>query len=77
MEDKTFELLERMYSEFTEFRKETNKRFDNLESEVKDLKKDVLGMEHSYGKKLESLFDGYKQHERKIDEIQKDIGNVG
>ena len=39
MEDRTFELLERMYSEFAEFRKETNIRFDNLENDVKDMKK--------------------------------------
>jgi hypothetical protein len=77
MEDKTFELLERMYSEFIEFRRETNKRFDNLESEVRELKKDVLGIENSYGKKLESLFDGYKQHERKIMAIEESMGSVG
>ena len=70
MEDKTFEPLERMYSEFTEFRKETNKRFDNLESEVKDLKK-MFWDGAQLWQKLESLFDGYKQDERKIDEIQK------
>lgn len=38
MEDKTFELMEKMYSEFLEFRKETNGRFDRLENEIISLK---------------------------------------
>lgn len=76
MEDRTFELLERMYSEFAEFRKETNIRFDNLENDVKDMKKDVFRIENNHGKKLEALFDGYKQHEGKLDTIEQKIDNI-
>lgn len=37
MEDKTFELLEKMYSEFIDFRKETNERFDRMETIINTL----------------------------------------
>ncbi|OPZ94447.1 MAG: hypothetical protein BWY74_00571 [Firmicutes bacterium ADurb.Bin419] len=76
MEDRAFELLERMYSEFTEFRKETNARFDSIESQVKDLKNDVLRIDNDHGKKLEALFDGYKQHETMLDTIEQKVDNI-
>jgi tetrahydromethanopterin S-methyltransferase subunit G len=76
MEDKTFELLERMYSEFTEFRKETNTRFDSIENQVKDLNKDVLRIGNNHGKKLEALFDGYRQHERQLDSIEQKLDSI-
>ncbi len=69
MEDKSFELLERMYSEFAVFRKETTEKLD-------DLKKDVLRIENDRGKKLEALFDGYKQHERMLDTIEQKVDNI-
>lgn len=69
MEDKTFELLGRMYSEFTEFRRETTEKLDGL-------KRDVLQIENAHGKKLEALFDGYKQHERKLDTIEQKVDNL-
>ncbi len=69
MEDKMFGLLDRMYSEFTEFRKETTEKLD-------DLKKDVLRIENGHGKKLEALFDGYKQHERMLDTIEQKVDNI-
>lgn len=69
MEDKTFELLERMYSEFADFRKETTEKLDGL-------KKDVLRIENDHGKKLEALFDGYKQHERKLDTIEQKVDDI-
>jgi tetrahydromethanopterin S-methyltransferase subunit G len=34
VEDKTFELLERMYAEFSEFRKESGQRFDNIDNRL-------------------------------------------
>ena len=69
MEDKSFELLERMYSEFTDFRKETTEKLDGL-------KKDVLRIENDHGKKLEALFDGYKKHERQLDTIEQKVDDI-
>ncbi|NLO38019.1 MAG: hypothetical protein GX115_00820 [Ruminiclostridium sp.] len=61
MEDKTFELLTKMYSDFSEFRKETSQRFDKVESEIKTVGNQVARLENDHGQKLDSLFDGYKQ----------------
>lgn len=64
MEDKTFELLSRMYGEFTEFRKETNERLDKVEGHLTRL-------ENEHGKKLDALFDGYKQTYEKLEAIEE------
>lgn len=69
MEDKTFELLTKMYSEFTEFKDSTNKKLDKLHD-------DVLRMEHDHGEKLQILFDGYMQHDRKLDVIEQKLDNL-
>lgn len=76
MEDKTFELLTKMYSEFTS-------RFDKIETDmhgmktdVQDLKKDVLRIENEHGSKLEALFDGYKQTYEKLGVIEKKVDNL-
>ena len=59
MEEKTFELIEKMYSEF-------GKRFDVLENDIKDLKdqsrKTNVIIEHEIVPKITALFDGYKQN---------------
>jgi len=61
MEDKTFELLTKMYSQFTDFRKEVNDKLDK-----KADKSDIIRIENDHGKKLEALFDGYKQNADKL-----------
>jgi len=66
MEDKTFELLTKMYSEFTEFKDSTNKKLDKLHE-------DVLRMEQDHGGKLQVLFDGYMQHDRKLYVIEQKL----
>lgn len=76
MEDKVFELLEKMYVEFSEFRKETRE-------ELKELKKDIIRIENEHGKKFDALFDGYKQlaegqkeHGRCLDRIETKLDNL-
>ncbi len=64
MEEKTFELLEKMYVEFSEFRKETNTRLDNVEGHI-------TRIENEHGQKLDALFDGYKQTYEKLQEHDK------
>lgn len=68
MEDKTFELLTKMYSEFTEFRKEINLKLDK-----KADKSDIARLENEHGQKLQALFDGYKQNAEKLDRIEKEV----
>ncbi len=42
MEDKTFELLEKIYSEFLGFRKDTNDRFGQLESKIENNHQNIV-----------------------------------
>lgn len=76
MEDKTFDLLEKLYSEFSECRKETNIRFDKLESNVRGLKNDIIRIEN----KMDVLYDGYKvvyeklqEHDKRFDAIEEEL----
>jgi iron-sulfur cluster repair protein YtfE (RIC family) len=66
VEDKTFELLEKMYVEFSEFRNETR-------DELQGLKNDIVRIENVHGKKLDALFDGYKQLTEGQDEIKSQL----
>jgi len=69
VEDKTFELLKKMYSEFSEFKDSTDKKLNKLHE-------DVLRMEQDHGKKLQVLFDGYMQHDRKLDVIEQKLDTL-
>ena len=76
MEDKTFELLEKMYVEFSEFRKETK-------NDLQGLKNDIVRIENEHGQKLDALFDGYKQlhgkqdeHDKRFDRIEAKLDNL-
>jgi len=73
VEDKTFELMTRMYNEFTsfksdmnEFRMETNKRFDTVDGHI-------VRLENEHGQKLDTLFDGYKQLTEGQEEIKSQL----
>ena len=66
VENKTFELLEKMYVEFSEFRNETR-------DELQGLKNDIVRIENVHGKKLDALFDGYKQLTEGQDEIKSQL----
>ena len=68
MEDKAFELLTTMYSEFIDFRKEVNDKLDK-----KADKSDIARIENDHGKKLEALFDGYKQNADKLERIENEV----
>ena len=85
MEDKTFELLTKMYGEFTEFKKdmnefreETNSNIKGLNNEVQGLKNDVIRMEN----KMDAAYDGYKvtyeklqEHDRRFDRLEEKMEN--
>ena len=75
--------MEKMYSEFinfkkdmTEFRKETNKRFDTVDGHI-------IRIENEHGKKLDALFDGYKQtyekqreHDKRFDDVETKLDKL-
>jgi len=90
VENKTFELLEKMFAEFSEFRKESGQRFDNIENRLDRAEGHVtqvdnrLGkveghltrIEIEHGKKLDALFDGYNQTYEKLQEHDKRFDNI-
>jgi len=60
MEHKTFNLLSKMYSEFSDFRTEAKQRLESIEGHV-------LGIENKQFEDSKALFDGYKQtHENML-----------
>jgi len=69
VEDKTFELLTKIYSEFTS-------RFDKIETDMQGLRNDMLRIEQEHGSKLEALFDGYKRTYEKLDVIEQKLDNL-
>ncbi len=52
---------------------EVNTRIEYLETEVKETKNKVIIAEQEQGKKLDVLFDGYKQNADKLDRIEKEV----
>lgn len=66
MEDRTFELIEKLYNELTSFREEAREKFNSID-------KRLLFIEQDHGNKLQALFDGYKQHSGQLDRIEEKI----
>ena len=83
MDDKTFDLLSKMYAELAEFRretndfrKETNQRLDKLEEGQHKLGNQMTRMEENNSKDSTALFDGYKVTYEKLDSLQKDVEKI-
>jgi predicted nucleic acid-binding Zn-ribbon protein len=91
MEDRTFALLEKMYSEFIDFKEDML----GFKGEMKAFKEDMLGfkeetkvnfeklesrfnskIETEVSHKLEALFDGYKANSEKLDEVHDKVDNL-
>ena len=68
-----FEFMTKIYSEMKEGFEEVNLRVDNLENEIKETKDKVIIIEQEHGKKLDALFDGYKQNSDKLDRIEQEV----
>lgn len=87
MEDKTFDLIEKMYIEFSRKFDSIDKKFDSidkrfdsiegdikyLKSDISSIKKTVLHIEQDHGQKLQALFDGYKQNSDKLERIEAEV----
>ena len=83
MDDKTFEMLEKIYSEVLNANKkvdDTNKRLDSIEKEVNRLGAVIDG---DVATKVSALFDGYKVSiendkslDEKLDKLQMDVNNI-
>ena len=71
--EKMFELLEKFYGEFSQFKKETETRFDKLHGKIDKIDNIVIHIENDHGDKLKALFDGYVQNSEKLDRIEKEV----
>lgn len=71
--EQLFEFMTKMYGEMQEGFKEVNSRIDNLENEVRETKNKATVIEQEHGKKLDALFDGYKQNSDKLDRIEEEV----
>jgi len=69
MEDKTFELLTKMYGEFTN-------KFVNIEKRLDSIEGHVLRIENKQNEDSKALYDGYKQTYENTVEIKKDIKDM-
>lgn len=73
MEDKTFELLTKMYGEFS-------KRFDGVENRLNTLengqKKFESLIENDVKKDISALYDGYKQTYEEVVGIKKTANEI-
>lgn len=76
MEHKTFDLMTKMYSEFSEFRKEMSE-FKNEMTEFKnETKNDIIRLENKIDTNSKALLDDYKQTYEKLTEIEKKVDSL-
>lgn len=87
MADNTFELLTKIYSEFTDYRKETNQRFDNLENKFTNLETGQHTLQNSQRKieamiendiknNIDALYDGYMQVYEKLETLDTKVDTI-
>lgn len=69
MEDKLFELVTKMYGEFSEFRKDMNEF-------RKETRKDIIRLENIIDTNSKALFDGYKQTFEKLTVVEKKVDDI-
>jgi Sec-independent protein translocase protein TatA len=79
-DDKIFELMEKFYGEFSEFKQDMNEFKQDMnefkqetKEELKGIKKTVVNIENDHGNKLKALFDGQKQNAEKLDRIEAEV----
>ena len=77
MKDDTFELLTKMYIDFTEFRKETSTRFDKVDSRLNKiettLENDVKVSLQALHERSASNTEKLKEHSEKLESIDNKL----
>lgn len=69
MEDKTFELLTKMYGEFSEFRRDITQK-------VQESGNHILGLEHNLKNDIKALHDGYNQTYGKLLQVETKVDDI-
>ena len=83
MEEKIFDLLTEMYAEMRKGFKDIDMRFEKAESDINELKNDVLRIENTMINNDKALFDGYRQiyekqqeHDKRFDTVERKIDDM-
>lgn len=70
MQDKIFELIEKIYSEFSKKFENVDRRLDNLTEEMRKNREFIVNLENKLDEKINALFDGYKQNTEAIYKLE-------
>lgn len=76
LEDKAFELLTKMYGEFSEFRKDITDKVENNSKEIKTVGNQVTKLENEFKTDAKALFDGYKQTYEKLGVLETKVDSI-
>ena len=76
MEDKTFELVSKMYSDITQRLDGIDSRLGNLEEGQKGLVNDIIRLENKLDNNSKALFDGYTQNNDRLDRIDEKLEDL-
>lgn len=71
-----FELLSKMYTEMKQGFSSVDKRLDDLESDVKSIKKDGIRIENDLKPKLEAALDGYKTVYERLSILEDKVDGI-
>lgn len=73
MDEKVFELMEKMYLEMQSMKDAMNVGFNDVNNRLDKVEQTVIRIENDHGQKLTVLMDGYKQNSDKLDPIEKEV----
>ena len=79
MEDKTFELMTKMYSEMQDGFKRIDGEMQDMKEnmatkdDIQEVKQSIVRLETEHGKKLDALADGYVQSVESINKLQQEV----
>lgn len=79
MENKIYDLLEKVYIEVQDTKKElqdTRKDLQETKVEVKENRKDIIRLENEMSNKISILFDGQKATNDRLDRIEKKLDDL-
>lgn len=76
MEDKAFELLTKMYGEFTDFKSEIKEQFIEVNQKVENLSNQFTLFENGLKPKIETALDGYKVVYEKLNTLEEKVDNI-
>jgi len=72
VEDKTFEMIEKLYGRMEQGFQAMNMRMDTIESKMAT-KQDLARIEQTIGGKIDALFDGYKANTEAIHDLKTEL----